>query len=91
MFSFKKDRQTDTDSGNRPGLFQRLKQGLSRTRGSLTQGLARLVLGKKTIDDELLEEIETHLLTADVGAAATQRTSVTLREVTRSGVSSRSW
>ena len=73
MFSFKKDRQTDTDSGNRPGLFQRLKQGLSRTRGSLTQGLARLVLGKKTIDDELLEEIETHLLTADVGAAATQR------------------
>jgi len=73
MFSFKKDRQSDAGSITRPGLFQRLKQGLTRTRGSLTQGLARLVLGKKTIDDELLEEIETHLLTADVGAAATQR------------------
>ena len=73
MFSFKKDRQTDTVAAVRPGFFQRLKQGLTRTRGSLTEGLARLVLGKKAIDDELLEEIETHLLTADVGAAATQR------------------
>ena len=73
MFSFKKDRQTDTAAASRPGFFQRLKQGLTRTRGSLTEGLARLVLGKKAIDDELLEEIETHLLTADVGAAATQR------------------
>jgi len=73
MFSFKKDRQTDTTVASRPGFFQRLKQGLTRTRGSLTEGLARLVLGKKAIDDELLEEIETHLLTADVGAAATQR------------------
>ena len=74
MFSFKKDRQTDTvAAAGRPGFFQRLKQGLTRTRGSLTEGLARLVLGKKAIDDELLEEIETHLLTADVGAAATQR------------------
>lgn len=73
MFSFKKDRQTDSVAAGRPGFFQRLKQGLTRTRGSLTEGLARLVLGKKVIDDELLEEIETHLLTADVGAAATQR------------------
>jgi len=73
MFSFKKDRQTDSVEAGRPGFFQRLKQGLTRTRGSLTEGLARLVLGKKAIDDELLEEIETHLLTADVGAAATQR------------------
>jgi len=73
MFSFKKDRQPDAVAADRPGFFQRLKQGLTRTRSSLTDGLARLVLGKKAIDDELLEEIETHLLTADVGAAATQR------------------
>jgi len=73
MFSFKKDRQPDAVAASRPGFFQRLKQGLTRTRSSLTDGLARLVLGKKAIDDELLEEIETHLLTADVGAAATQR------------------
>ena len=73
MFSFKKDGQPGTETAKRPGFFQRLKQGLTRTRTGLTEGLARLVLGKKVIDDEVLEEIETHLLTADVGAAATQR------------------
>jgi fused signal recognition particle receptor len=73
MFSFKKGRQPESDQARRPGFFQRLKQGLSRTRSGLTEGLARLVLGRKVIDDEVLEEIETHLLTADVGAAATQR------------------
>jgi fused signal recognition particle receptor len=73
MFSFKKDRQPGTESAKRPGFFQRLKQGLTRTRTGLTESLARLVLGKKVIDDEVLETIETHLLTADVGAAATQR------------------
>ena len=54
------------------GLFSRLKQGLSRTRAGLTEGLARLVMGRKEIDDELLEELETLLLTADVGVDATQ-------------------
>ena len=73
MFSFKKDIQQGTEPAKRPGFFQRLKQGLTRTRAGLTDGLARLVLGKKVIDDEVLDEIETHLLTADVGAAATQR------------------
>ena len=56
-----------------PGLFQRLKRGLSRTRANFTDGLADLVLGRKQIDDELLEELETLLLTADVGVEATSR------------------
>lgn len=73
MFSFKKDRQTVAVTDDSSGFFQRLKQGLTRTRSSLADGVARLVLGRKAIDDELLEEIETLLLTADVGAAATQR------------------
>lgn len=73
MFGFKKDRATPADEAPRPGLFQRLKQRLARTRGSLTDGLARLVLGKKVIDEDVLEEIETRLLTADVGAEATAR------------------
>lgn len=55
------------------GFFGRLKQGLQRTRNNLTEGLASLVLGKKTIDAELLEAIEERLLLADVGVEATQR------------------
>jgi fused signal recognition particle receptor len=54
------------------GLFSRLKSGLARTRHSLTDGVATLVLGSKAIDDELLEEIETTLLVADVGVDATR-------------------
>ncbi len=54
------------------GLFSRLKAGLSKTRGGLTEGIANLLLGQRQIDDELLEDLETRLLTADVGVEATQ-------------------
>lgn len=55
------------------GFFARLKSGLSKTRSQLTSGIADLVLGSKQIDDELLEDIETQLLMADVGVDATRR------------------
>lgn len=55
------------------GLFQRLKSGLAKTSSTLTEGMSSLVLGKKKIDDEVLEELETRLLMADVGMEATQR------------------
>ncbi|MBA1148494.1 signal recognition particle-docking protein FtsY [Ectothiorhodospiraceae bacterium WFHF3C12] len=57
----------------RRGLFRRLRDGLGKTRGGLTEGLSSLVMGRKSIDDELLEELETRLLMADVGIEATQR------------------
>lgn len=54
------------------GFFSRIKQGLSRTSSHFNEGLGNLILGSKTIDDELLEEIETQLLVADVGLEATE-------------------
>ncbi len=56
---------------NKAGFFARLKQGLSKTSASIGEGMASLFLGKKAIDDDLLDEIETRLLTADVGVEAT--------------------
>ncbi|MBX4137822.1 signal recognition particle-docking protein FtsY [Pseudomonas rhodesiae] len=56
---------------SKTGFFARLKQGLSKTSASIGEGMASLFLGRKTIDDELLEDIETRLLTADVGVEAT--------------------
>ena len=50
-----------------PGLFQRLKEGLSRTRQVLTTDIDKLFIGKRQIDDELLEELEEILITADIG------------------------
>jgi len=60
-----------TTEATKAGFFARLKQGLSKTSASLGEGMASLFLGKKAIDDDLLEEIETRLLTADVGVEAT--------------------
>jgi len=73
MLGFRKNKSTDDqDAPRKTGLFARLKSGLARTRHSLTEGVASLVLGSKAIDAELLEDIETTLLLADVGVEATR-------------------
>jgi len=52
-------------------LFVRLKSQLNRTRSGLADALVSLPIGKKAIDEELFEEIESNLLMADVGVEAT--------------------
>lgn len=54
------------------GFFSRLKQGLKRTSSSFADGLGVIILGKKEIDDELIDDLETQLLVADVGIEATR-------------------
>jgi fused signal recognition particle receptor len=54
-------------------LFERLTRGLQQTGANIGQGLGNLLLGHKAIDDDLLEEIETQLLIADIGIDATQK------------------
>jgi fused signal recognition particle receptor len=66
------DGSKSSETSEKRGLFGRLKAGLSKTRGGLTEGVANLLLGRRQIDDELLEELETRLLTADVGVEATR-------------------
>jgi fused signal recognition particle receptor len=78
MFGFGKKRHEDqlpapAPPQERPGLFSRLRERLSRTRDQLGSGLSELVLGRKRIDDDLLEGLETLLLTADLGVDATGR------------------
>lgn len=53
------------------GLFARLRRGLGRTSDNLVHGLGTLFLGRKEIDEELIEELESRLLLADVGVDAT--------------------
>jgi fused signal recognition particle receptor len=52
-------------------FLSRMRQGLSKTRSGFTEGLTSLLIGKKEIDDDLLEDMETQLLMADVGIEAT--------------------
>ena len=62
---------TESEANRKPGFFSRVKSGLSKTRSKFSEGMGRLILGQKLIDDALLEDIETLLLTADVGVQAT--------------------
>jgi fused signal recognition particle receptor len=52
-------------------VFERIKKGLGKTRANLTGGMADLFSVGKKIDEDLIEEIETTLLMADVGVTAT--------------------
>lgn len=53
------------------GFFARLKRGLEKTRKILTTDVDELFSINRKIDDDLLEEIEEHLITADVGVKTT--------------------
>jgi len=71
----------------RAGLAQRLRERLAKTRESLTARVDRLLLGRKVIDADLLNELEELLITADLGVATTRdlldqaRTMVARREL----------
>ena len=67
---------------NKNGFFTRLRQGLSKTRSGFTDRLDRLVFGAKVIDDDLLDELEEILFTADLGVTTTQE----LIDMAREGV-----
>lgn len=74
MFNFLKNKTAKSEATSpaiRPNFFNRLQEGLQKTRRTLINGLTNLVLGKKTLDDGLLEEIEALLLSADIGVATT--------------------
>ena len=59
-------------SEDKVGFFKRLKSGLGKTRSKLSEGIQNVFLGAKALDEEMLEELETILLTSDVGVSATQ-------------------
>ena len=50
-----------------------MQRGLRKTRESLVEGVATLLVGRKEIDDELLDELESQLLQADLGIEVTTR------------------
>jgi len=72
--------QDDTALDKPTGFFARLKQGLAKTRASLSSGMANLFLGKKELDQDLLNDIEMALLTADVGVETTDQLINTLTQ-----------
>ncbi|MFZ5584737.1 MAG: signal recognition particle-docking protein FtsY [Thermodesulfobacteriota bacterium] len=71
----------EADQPRKKGLFARLAERLSKTREKISGSIDRLTLGRK-IDDELLDELEEVLVTADLGV----KTATTLIEGLRGQV-----
>ncbi|KTD12983.1 signal recognition particle-docking protein FtsY [Legionella jamestowniensis] len=65
------DSQTAIPS-TKEGFFARFKKGLSKTRQQFGDSVGRLLLGKKEIDTSILEDLETLLLSADLGIETSQ-------------------
>ena len=63
---------SDAQAAADRGLFGRLRNGLSKTREQLAQGLGNLLLGEKEINESALEDLEVALLMTDVGMETTQ-------------------
>ena len=64
--------------------FGALKRGLGRTNATLGTGLVTRLRGRD-IDDELIDEIESHLLRSDVGVASTRDIVTALRHGVKQG------
>ncbi|PJA23908.1 MAG: signal recognition particle-docking protein FtsY [Alphaproteobacteria bacterium CG_4_10_14_0_2_um_filter_63_37] len=54
------------------GLWSKLKSGLTKTRAQLGGGLGRLI-GRKPVDASILNDLEDHLIMADMGVATVER------------------
>jgi len=79
MFGFGKKKRESATAGvvtpkeRRQRIVARLKDGLATTRAVLNTDVSDLIRARKRIDEDLLEELETRLLSADVGVDATSR------------------
>ena len=77
-------KESSAESEGKQSLWRRLNASLGKTRQRLSTGVGDLLLGQRVIDDDVLEDLESSLLTADVGVAATERVMESLKHrVTR--------
>lgn len=65
----------------KPSLFDRLKTGLFKTRDAFNSAIDNLINGKAEIDDELYDELEEILISADMGVDTTVNTIDQLRDL----------
>ena len=65
------------------GFFEKLQQGLSKTRDSIVRGIDSVFNGYSVIDDEFYEELEETLIMGDLGINATSGILDTLKEQVR--------
>ncbi|HHV73567.1 MULTISPECIES: signal recognition particle-docking protein FtsY [unclassified Thermoanaerobacterium] len=79
---FKKNKKDDeiVEKEDKKGLYQRLKDGLARTRDNFTSKIDGILSFGRKVDDELFEELEEILILADVGVSTTEKIIDNLKE-----------
>lgn len=75
--------ESEAGSGDQMGWYSRLRAGLAKTRSNIIGQISRLLHVGRTIDEELMEEIEEILIQADVGVNTTLALMDSVREVVR--------
>lgn len=75
--------QSELKESSPSGFFQRLKEGLAKTRQSLTSQLTGLLRLGRAIDESLYEELEELLIEADVGVETTMQLVERVRKVAK--------
>jgi len=63
-----------------PTLLERLKESVSKTRTELTARVEQILTGDRPVDPELLRQLESALLSADIGVRTTKEILAALRE-----------
>lgn len=79
-------KEPEIESDANKGLFARWRSGLGKTRQNIGSAFSSLLKGKRSIDEDLIEEIETLLLTADVGLDTTNNLIELFRQKVKKGL-----
>ena len=65
---------------NKEGFFEKLKNSLLKTRDNISNKIDQVLANYRTVDEELFEEIEETLISADIGVETTLKIVAQLRD-----------
>ncbi len=68
---FEQDYEIEKNQNKKPSFFEKLKSGLTKTRKDMSDKIEGVLNSYKKVDEDLLEDLEEVLVTADVGAITT--------------------
>jgi fused signal recognition particle receptor len=83
MISLFGSNKEEPEEPPRQGFFDRMKQAVSRTRESLSSRIEGIVALTRTVDESAFEDLESALLTSDLGVQTTNRILEALRDRAR--------
>ncbi len=77
------NREENATNSKKTGFFQRLKQGLSKTKQGITDRVDSLIKSYQKIDEDLFEDLEEILISADIGINTTMEIVDELKDTVR--------